>query len=70
MIFCVATGWDLPREWFEPAGERCVTKDLLGRPLPSTGIVATIDFFGLTNSTCALASAAAKLPIELLDCCI
>ena len=39
-------------------------------PLPSTGIVATIDFFGLTNSTCALASAAAKLPIELLDCCI
>jgi hypothetical protein len=38
--------------------------------LPSTGIVATIDFFGLINSTCALASAAAKLPIELLDSCI
>ena len=34
------------------------------------GIVATIDFSGLTNSTCALASAAAKLPIELLDCCM
>jgi hypothetical protein len=33
-------------------------------------MVATIDFSGLTSSICALASAAAKLPIELLDCCM
>src|SRR5271169_3270443 len=38
--------------------------------LPSARIVATIDFSGLTSSICALASAAAKLPIELLDCCM
>ena len=54
----------------EPAGERCVTKDLLGRTFTVRRIVATIDFSGLTSSTCALASAAAKLPIELLDCCM
>src|SRR5580700_7407952 len=33
-------------------------------------MVATIDFSGLMSSTCALARAAAKLPIELLDCCM
>src|SRR5262245_24168456 len=33
-------------------------------------MVATIDFSGLTSSSCALASAAARAPIELLDCCI
>jgi hypothetical protein len=38
--------------------------------LPSSRMVATIDLSGLTSSICALASAAAKLPIELLDCCM
>ena len=51
----------------EAAGERRVTKDLLGRPFTDPGMVATIDFSGLTSSACALASAAARLPIELLD---
>jgi hypothetical protein len=33
-------------------------------------MAAIIDFSGLMSSICALASAAAKLAIELLDCCI
>ena len=38
--------------------------------MPSGRMVATIDFSGLMSSTCARARAAAKLPMELLDCCI
>src|ERR1700722_12895245 len=33
-------------------------------------MVATSDFSGLMSSTCARARAAAKLPIESLDCCM
>src|SRR6478609_744859 len=33
-------------------------------------MVAVIDFSGFTSSICALASAAARAPIELLDSCI
>src|SRR6516164_5377158 len=33
-------------------------------------MVATIDFSGLMSSTCARARAAARLPMEPLDCCM
>src|ERR1700722_11371665 len=33
-------------------------------------MVASIDFSGLMSSTCARARAAAKLPMEPLDCCM
>jgi hypothetical protein len=33
-------------------------------------MVPAIDFSGLMSSTCARARAAARLPIESLDCCM
>jgi hypothetical protein len=45
----------------EPATEWCVTKDCWAARLPSGGIVASIDFSGLTSSTCALAVGAGHL---------
>jgi len=33
-------------------------------------MVATIDFSGLMSSTCARARAAARLPMESLNCCM
>src|ERR1700683_4259272 len=37
---------------------------------PACRMVATSDFSGLTRAIWALAKAAAKLAIELLDCCM
>ena len=53
----------------EPIRQGGIAEDLLAAPLPSGRMVATIDFSGLMSSTCARASAAARLPIDSLDCC-
>ena len=45
-------------------------KVLVGRPLPSASIVATDRLFRVDQADLRLASAAARLPIELTDCCM
>ena len=54
----------------EPIRQRGIAEDLLGRTSASGRMVASIDFSGLMSSTCARARAAAKLPMEPLDCCM
>src|SRR5580704_4798881 len=58
------------RIMLSPSDKGAWRKICSAAPLPSGRMVATIDFSGLMSSTCARARAAAKLPMEPLDCCM
>src|SRR5215472_11982833 len=58
------------RMMLSPSDKGAYRKISSAAPLPSGRMVATIDFSGLMSSTCARARAAARLPMEPLDCCI
>src|SRR5580704_14364628 len=58
------------RIMLSPSDKGAWRKICSAAPLPSGRRVATIDFSGLMSSTCARARAAARLPMELLDCCM
>src|SRR6516162_11233854 len=58
------------RIMLSPSDKGAYRKICSAAPLPSGRMVATIDFSGLTSSTCARARAAARLPMEPLDCCM